>query len=355
MLMQTRRLRSFSGGRVALALCLCSTFLLAPEATADEQCAQGVAIGESRLSPQRIYGTVTRLEPLCVNGFAIEMPSQTRFMKDGRPSSREALGLGHIVRIETNASVPLVAKRIDMDVVLGGPIRKIDVAARTLKIMAAEVRIREDALILGTDGEHKQLHQLLPGMHLEVSGLWTDENDVRASRLEVRPAGSPHHITGLARPIGSQGIYVQMVRGGTKNPMGFDRELRHQRVQLRGTWNERRQQLDEAFTRVRPIVSPSTRTVSLEGIAKQDLESNRLGFGGDQPRWYSNETRQDVDLTTGSRALVLAVRDDSDEVGKGEQWTGKTFTLLQRSSTGSEFRVAPASKREVEAPKEESP
>ncbi len=259
--------------------------------------------------PQRIFGTVTGLSPLCVNGYALETPAETRFFRDGRASTRAALGLGHVVAIEVEPGIPPLAERVDIDFQLAGPIEQVDVDARRITVLGNEVVIVPGTLIRALDGSNQPLYQLERGDHIAVSGLRHADGSIAASRLDVRPAGSPHHVTGVAVPIGRDTLYVSRVRGQTADRMGFDPELRGQRVQLRGKWNPRRQQLDEAFVRKRAVVAHDTRTLSLEGIAVPGESAGTMTFPATGLE-LENGTSNAIRLRAGSSIRVLVRRDD---------------------------------------------
>jgi len=306
-------------------------------ATAAEPCIEGQPPADLQ-APQSVVGTVTRLVPLCVNGDVLAMPAEMSLTRDGRASTREALGLGHVVRIETNGAFPLVAERVDIELAIAGPIEGIAPQEGRLTVLRSEVRVLSDALIRGLDGKNRALYELERGDHVEVSGYWASDGAVEASRLDMRPAGSPSHVTGLAVPIGRDTLYVERVRGQTKDRMGFDPDLRDRRVQLRGKWNIPRQQLDEAFTRARPLTSHASRTLSLEGIATAGKVEGSVGFTG-TPVEVVNGTPATVRLRAGSTLRVLATRD------QGGTWIGSSFTIVEAEDGESEIvlpGVAPA-------------
>ncbi len=297
-------------------------------------------------TPLVIYGTVTGLGGLCVNEVAIELKGDTKITRDGRHSRSEALGLGQVVRIETRDGAPESAGELDIDYVIAGPAERVRSTQRRVVVMGIEVSVRRDALIRDLEGNNRRFHELTRGDHLEVSGLRLGGGGIVASRIDLRPAGSPAHVTGVAIPVGRDTMYVGRVRGRTANRLGFDRELRGHRVQLRGKWNPRNRMLEEAIIRRRPLLAQQTRRVSIQGYAVARDDSATFGIA-ETPLHIRNHSKTEISMPVDSLVRVSGQ-------GTAASLRLETLDIEERSQQAVSLVVPPSIEAPDNAP-EESP
>ncbi len=291
-----------------------------------------------------IYGTVMGLGSLCVNDVAIEFDGGTKITRDGRHSRSEALGLGQVVRIETRDDAPGSASEIDVDYVIAGPAERVRSTERRVAVMGIEVSVRRDALIRDLEGNNRRFHELTRGDHLEVSGLRLGGGGVVASRIDLRPAGSPAHVTGIAIPVGRDTMYVGRVRGRTANRLGFDRELRGHRVQLRGKWNPRSRMLEEAIARRRPLLTQQTRRVSIQGYAVARDDSTTFGIA-ETPLRIRNQSENEISMPVDSLVRVSGQ-------GTAASLRLETLDIEERSQEAVSLVVPPSIEAPDNAPEE---
>jgi hypothetical protein len=220
---------------------------------------------EGGIGGSGIFGTVMAFGSVCVNGLKIEYDGDTPIETNGLTGRVEDLALGQIVRIETGDEDPDRARQISIDSPLSGPVNRIEPERQRLFIMGAEVRMRPDVVIRGARSQEILLTDLYRGTHVEVSGLRRSDGVLMASRLDVRPAGTPIVVTGIAVPVSRSTFYVGRVRGQLAPGESIPSNLRRQRVQIRGNWNVRSQTLEDVSLRAAPTYLAGMREVSIQG------------------------------------------------------------------------------------------
>ncbi|MBW2389346.1 MAG: hypothetical protein JRG89_13035 [Deltaproteobacteria bacterium] len=240
---------------------------------------QGSGTGGTGLEPSEtaggiggtgIFGTVMAFGSVCVNGLKVEYDAETPVETNGLKGRAEDLVLGQIVRIETGRADPNRAQRITIESPLSGPVNRVEPEQERLFIMGAEIRLRPGAVIRGSDSRELALTDLQRGDHVEVSGLRRGDGVLMASRLDVRPAGTPTLVTGVAVPVSRSTFYVGRVRGQLASDDTVEPEMRRGRVQIRGNWNMRTQTLENVTLRLAPVHLADMNEVSIQGYVARD-------------------------------------------------------------------------------------
>ncbi len=139
----------------------------------------GSGIGGTGL---HVYGTITALGSICVNGLRIGYDAEVPVHVDGRPADTSALVVGVVVWVETrHADAEIRAQRIDVLHALVGRIESVTPDQAQLSVLGRRVDVPPETRL---EGEPAQL--LRVGEVVSVSGLWRDDDRVVATRI-ARP------------------------------------------------------------------------------------------------------------------------------------------------------------------------
>ncbi len=148
-----------------------------------------------------VFGTITALGSIYVNGLHIELPGGlvASGLLDGTAAP---LAVGQSVAVATaRAGDALIARRVVEILPLLGPVEGVDLLRRRITVMGTPVRLEDGTAILDRAGEVAlPLAAIVPGDWLAVSGIWR-EGAVIASRLERLPVQMTARATGLLRVV----------------------------------------------------------------------------------------------------------------------------------------------------------
>ena len=185
---------------------------------------------DSGIGGTGIYGSVTRVDPLCVNGLHLLQHSSTGIWRNGQPASGDALAPGLVVWIRASErDGQLYADRIDVLSAAVGPLTAIDAAGRRIELGRLSVRVPRGAILVDADGGTlADLEPLRVGESLDVSGFYEPDGVLAATRIErvsgaravryiappisrlVYAAEGPHQLSieGYARTTGTNRVLV---------------------------------------------------------------------------------------------------------------------------------------------------
>lgn len=140
---------------------------------------------DSGIGGTGIYGSITHVEQLCVNGLRVHLLAWTPVTRNGEPATREILARGQVVWIRGHVQVGrLYADRIDVLSTLVGPVGAIDPAARRIEVGRLAARVPASAILVDESGEPLSLASLQSGESLDVSGLYRPDGSLVATRIE---------------------------------------------------------------------------------------------------------------------------------------------------------------------------
>ena len=149
-----------------------------------------------------VFGTITALGSIYVNGLHIELPAGlvTSGLLDGTAAP---LTVGQSVAVATARSGDALHARKVVEILpLVGPVEGVDLLQRRITVMGTPVRLERRTALLDRTGEVAlPLAAIVPGDWLAVSGLWR-EGAVIASRIERLSARATARATGLLRVDG---------------------------------------------------------------------------------------------------------------------------------------------------------
>lgn len=190
--------------------------------------------GDSGIGGTGIFGTVSRSDRLCVNGFRIEVPETLTLEASTGASSENRLAAGQVVFVHaTRSEDGLVAQRIILLDDQAGQIEVFDPAQRQLIVSGRRVRLAEGLAW----GDGLGLDTLEAGQWISIHGLIDPDHVLVASRIEAGRAGKVRRVAdgargGAARWLAQAGAleYVSLegfLAGTSERPRlaGFELEL----------------------------------------------------------------------------------------------------------------------------------
>lgn len=174
----------------------------------------GVVAGIDRLGVTS--GTITGFGSIIVNGVEYETNSSTHFSIDDNPGGQDDLRVGQQVTIRWSSSddgVTRTADDVAYDSVVKGPITtgSINLAAGSFAVLGQTVLV-DVTTSFGSTIVPNSLEGLVEGDVVEVSGLIDATGDVRATRVERKPAGGEYEVRGVvAAATGSTFVINSLV------------------------------------------------------------------------------------------------------------------------------------------------
>lgn len=148
-----------------------------------------------------IIGSVTAFGSIWVNDRHILLPDETRYFRDGDQSRRNDIRLGQVVAVladEYGNDYQAVEVHSVNNVI--GPLKSIQALTNgktELQILGQRVIVDNHTRLLNQDQYAIQLHQLVVGQWLAVSGLRAPDQTIRASLIR----DWPQQIALLAGPV----------------------------------------------------------------------------------------------------------------------------------------------------------
>ena len=131
----------------------------------------------------QLYGTVTALGSICVNGLRVVYEPDVAVQVDGRTADAEALAVGQVVWVDAvQRDDATRARRIEVWHALVGRIDARAPDGATLRLGGRSVEVLAETRIAGDRD-----HALAAGRSVAVSGLWRDGDHVVATRIDPAP------------------------------------------------------------------------------------------------------------------------------------------------------------------------
>lgn len=170
-------------------------------------------LGGTGIRGTDVYGTVTALNLLALDGQRLYLPSQAQIASVLGPTDPSALRLGEILLVRAvPARDGLCALSAARFLPIVGQVGEVDVLAGALFVLGTEVTVDSATILESDDGRDLELDDLASGTALAVSGTW-DGTRVVASHLRVLSGveSDVASVTGRVR----RSANGQMVIGGT--------------------------------------------------------------------------------------------------------------------------------------------
>ncbi len=158
----------------------------------------GSGIGRTGVS----LGTITTFGSVVVNGVHYDT-STAAFVIDDSPGSQSDLSVGQVVfvsgTIDDNLSTGS-ADSVSFDDNVEGPIQSIDLTLGQLVVLGQTVIVDADTSIDDSISP-PSLSGLVVGDIVEVSGFVAANGDIRATRIEIKLAGSQFEVHGVVSSL----------------------------------------------------------------------------------------------------------------------------------------------------------
>ena len=132
-----------------------------------------------------LFGTLTSLGTLCVNGHSVALPPETPVTMAGVPSTVSALRVGQVAWVVARKrSQGLVAERIDVWIAARGGVTAVDARGRRVKMAEGWITVLDDAVLQDAMGGPLAWPLITPGTLLAVSALPAPDGRLLATRVE---------------------------------------------------------------------------------------------------------------------------------------------------------------------------
>lgn len=267
-----------------------------------------------------IVGTITGFGSIIVNGLHVEYdPAMAVATSAGVGTARD-LRIGHVVAVEAaDEGGRLVARAIEVQHVLAGPVTAVDRANGIVTVMGERVRISDDTRVRtagrDTPGD---LSDVRPGTAVMVSGF-RGGGLIEASRIESAAHPDFAAITGTVTRMDGSGIYVDGRRVVFEGPLPPDLSLGRD-VTLAGRAVQGTLRVRKASVRPRKPFGGRVRRLSVEGIVRPGLRVRGLRVGR-LP--VGPEGRAAAGLRLGQRIIAIG------ELGPDRRLMMRTFRTLE--------------------------
>ncbi len=189
--------RAARGLACGLVLCLWSS---AGFGATDEGTANG---GDGGFG---IFGTVSQVDELVVNGLSITPASEASISVEGEAGTLEDLKVGNVVAIEAReVDGAVLADRITIQHAVAGPIGRTDPTMRRLEILGQPVKIAAGVRPEQSGGDFDAFEA---GQLVRVSGLRRVSGLIEATRIEVVAEGTEAALRGPISEIDGSGFSI---------------------------------------------------------------------------------------------------------------------------------------------------
>ena len=141
----------------------------------DEDGIGGTGFGdEDGIGGTGIYGVITGLGSVCVNGLHVGYDEEVEVLRDGAPVEAAALGVGQVVWLVAQPDGDrLVTGHIEIRTALRGPVSGVSAAGR-VRVAGVEVELANGSAA----------GPLAVGESVELSGLWKQDGGLLATRVD---------------------------------------------------------------------------------------------------------------------------------------------------------------------------
>lgn len=135
-----------------------------------------------------VYGVITGFASICVNGVEIEYENSTPVSSNGEATSVQALKVGQWVAVKaTGQGREVNAKSISIEQPIGGPVTRVDAAAKTIDVMGQAVRLNPGQAM-------RQMPKV--GDSVAVSGFRLPDGSIQSSRIDPMSPAAPAFVKG---------------------------------------------------------------------------------------------------------------------------------------------------------------
>ncbi|MFQ5619762.1 MAG: DUF5666 domain-containing protein [Rhodospirillales bacterium] len=267
-----------------------------------------------------IVGTITGFGSIIVNGLHVDYDEAMAIQTTAGGGTARDLRIGHVVAVEAaDDGGRLVARAIEVQHVLAGPVTAVDRANGIATVMGERVRISDDTRVRTAGGDTRgDIADVQPGNSVTVSGFRSD-GTIEATRIEPGPHPDFAAITGTVTRMDGSGIYVDGRRVVIEGPVPPDLSVGRD-VTLAGRAVQGTLRVRKATVRPRIPFGGRVRRLSVEGIVRPGLRVRGLRVG---PVPVGPEGRAAAGLRPGQRMIAVG------ELGTDRRLKMRTFRALK--------------------------
>ncbi len=256
-----------------------------------------------------LYGVVTALETLVVNGHGMYLPEDSEFLLNGQPEKVAALSIGQVVAVRAGlVNGVITAKAIHADDTVIGPIESLAVDGASLQVLGQRVALGSHTRINidSDDGGHTELRV---GDVIRISGLRRLDGSIEASLVQLAAPTQSYSVAGWVVPAGENGFAI----GDLKLPRAMLSVSSGAAQRLVVTGDIRGGEFSVEKVSMRPAL-PFAGEVdywSIQGYAVRQLNTRQIRFSG-----YRGTLRGGQDLESGftdERRVIMGIRSDGTE------------------------------------------
>ena len=253
-----------------------------------------------------LYGVVTSLETLVVNGHGMFLLENSEFLLNGQPEKIAALSIGQVVAVRAGlVNGVITAKAIQADDPVIGPIESVAADGASLKVLGQRVALGSYTRMnmgSGDDGHTK----LTAGDVVQVSGLRRLDGSIDASLVQLAGATASYSVAGWVVPTTDSGFVI----GDLKLP---DAALTvssgsAQRLVVTGDIRGGEFSVNKVSTRPALPFAGEVDYWSIQGYATNQLDTQQIQFSG-----YRGTLRGGHELGsdfTHERRVIMGIRSD---------------------------------------------
>jgi hypothetical protein len=158
-----------------------------------------------------IYGVITALEPLTVNGHCLNLLDHAEMHLNGEPTNSGALELGRVVSVLAGlVDGVATAKAIHIHDAVIGPVEQIDDNGRWVAILDQRIAISDSTRF--DFASDPKLIGLKTNQVLRVSGLRHVDGSIDASLIQLAASQTQYRIEGWARRIANGQLQIGQLK-----------------------------------------------------------------------------------------------------------------------------------------------
>lgn len=152
-----------------------------------------------------VIGVITGFASICVNGVEVHYDNLTPIYDNGQQAKLADLAVGKTVMLKADKTAGrLVAKAVGMFHAVAGPIDHIDLKRGQMQVLGQVVRLDAQAM------QHAK--ELLPGVHVRISGHRIESGEVMATRIDKDTGTSAANTLGVVTQVHADGFSVNNTR-----------------------------------------------------------------------------------------------------------------------------------------------
>jgi hypothetical protein len=247
-----------------------------------------------------IYGVITALEPLTVNGHCLNLLDHAEMHLNGEPTNSGALELGRVVSVLAGlVDGVATAKAIHIHDAVIGPVEQIDDNGRWVAILDQRIAISDSTRF--DFASDPKLIGLKTNQVLRVSGLRHVDGSIDASLIQLAASQTQYRIEGWARRIANGQLQIGQLK--FSYPIADNATEPNVHVQLNGAVGEEGFVVNHASTFPALAFRNKLDVWIVQGYAITNSTNDTFEFSS-VPRIASTALTNKIDLAIEQRVIA---------------------------------------------------